>query len=116
MGKAEKEVKRVGRQLERNVRKGLRSFDQEAGVQFQTRELSNLGKAIVGAPKIEQAKPAAPIKGDAIQPLAAMGAPRESQEAATKDLYRRRRARGVATGPAGLTGEASVRRKRLLGG
>jgi len=116
MGKVEKEVKRVGRQLDRNVRKGLRSFDQEVGVQAQSRELSNLGKAIMGVPKIEQSKPAAPIKGDAIQPLAAMGAPRESQEAATKDLYRRRRARGVATGPAGLTGEASVKRKRLLGG
>jgi hypothetical protein len=111
-----KPVKKIGK----GIRRVGRKLDSQLLVKFQKnklqQELGNLGKTLTGAPKIEQAKPAAPIKGDAIRPLAAMGSPNESQEAATKDLYRRRRARGVATGPAGLTGEASVRRKKLLGG
>lgn len=120
MGKVKKEVKRVGRQLERNVRKGLRSFDQEAGLSFQKKELSNLGKTLVGKPKIEKAdapiQPTGAVDRQAIRPLAVTGtSSTENQEAATRDLYRRRRARGVATSPTGLTGEAAVRRKRLLG-
>ena len=115
MGKVKKETKRVGRQLERNIRKGLRSFDQEVGVQAQSRELKNFGKALVGAPKIEQApaQPNQPIT----RPLQAVQQNRDrNQEAATSAMYRRRRASGMATGPAGLSGPARTQKKRLLGG
>ena len=104
------------KKVEKGVRRGLRSFDRQVGFTKQKEILSSGAKAIMGVPKIEQAKPAEPIRGSVIRPIAATGSTSESQSAATKDLYRRRRARGVATSPAGLTGEASVRRKRLLGG
>lgn len=115
MGKVKKEVKRVGRQLERNVRKGLRSFDQEVGVQAQSRELSNLGKTLTGTPKIEQAAPLRPV--ESIRPLQAVQTPSDqNQESATKAMYRRRRMAGATTGPSGLTTAANVSRKTLLGG
>lgn len=115
MGKVNREVRRVGRQLERGVRRGLRSFDREVGVQAQTRELKNLGKALVGVPKIEQAAPLSPVTG--IRPLQAVQTPSDqNQEAATKAMYRRRKMAGVTTGPSGLTTSASVERKTLLGG
>ena len=55
------------------------------------------------------------IDRQAIRPLAAMSGSGDNQEEATRELYRRRRARGVATGPMGLTGQANVQRKTLLG-
>ncbi|MAK56929.1 MAG: hypothetical protein CML17_13990, partial [Pusillimonas sp.] len=73
--------------------------------------------SLVGAPKIvqEQTQPAGAVDRQAIRPLAALGTQGDNQEEATRDLYRRRRARGVATSPMGLTGQASVQRKTLLG-
>ena len=115
MGKVKKEVKRVGRQFERNTRKGLRSFDQEVGVQAQNRVLTDIGKTITGKPKIEQAAPLSPVTG--IRPLQAVQTPSDqNQEAATKAMYRRRKMAGVTTGPSGLTAGATVERKTLLGG
>jgi hypothetical protein len=110
MGKVEKGIRRVGRKL-----------DSQLLVKFQKnklqQELGNLGKTLTGAPKIVQEEAATRPSNAVVRPLAVTGTPStENQEAATRDLYRRRRARGVATGPAGLTGEASVRRKKLLGG
>ncbi len=83
----------------------------------ESRELGRIGKQIVGAPKIvqEQAQPAGAVDRQAVRPLAALGTQGDNQEEATRDLYRRRRARGVATSPMGLTGQASVQRKTLLG-
>lgn len=74
-------------------------------------------QTLVGAPKIvqEQTQPAGAVDRQAIRPLAALGTQGDNQEEATRDLYRRRRARGVATSPMGLTGQASVQRKTLLG-
>jgi len=115
MGKVKKEVKRVGRQFERNIRKGLRSFDQEVGVQAQTRELKRLGKTLTGTPKIVQAAPLSPVTG--VRPLQAVQTPSDqNQEAATKAMYRRRKMAGVTTGPSGLKTNANVERKTLLGG
>ena len=81
------------------------------------RELGRIGKQIVGAPKAvqEQTQPAGAVDRQAVRPLAALGTQGDNQEEATRDLYRRRRARGVATSPMGLTGQASVQRKTLLG-
>ncbi len=75
-------------------------------------------QTLVGAPKIvqeEAVQPAGAVDRQAVRPLAALGTQGENQEEATRDLYRRRRARGVATSPMGLTGQASVQRKTLLG-
>lgn len=112
-----KPVKKVGKA----IKKGLRSFDRQVGFTKQKELLSAGVKQIAGVPKIQQeeaaTQPAAAVGRQAVRPLAALGTPStENQEAATRDLYRRRRARGVATSPTGLTGEASVRRKTLLGG
>ena len=115
MGKVKKEVKRVGRQFERNIRKGLRSFDQEVGVQAQAQELQNIGRTLIGTPKVEKVAPLSPATG--IRPLQAVQTPSDqNQEAATKAMYRRRKMAGVTTGPSGLTAGATVERKTLLGG
>ena len=105
------------KKVEKKVRSGLRTFDREV-IQMQKRELGRIGKQIVGAPKIvqEQAQPGSAVDRQAIRPLAALGTQGDNQEEATQDLYRRRRARGVATSPMGLTGQATVQRKTLLGG
>ena len=82
------------------------------------KELGNLAKTVTGTPKIvqeEATQPAGAVDRQAIRPLAAMSGPGDNQEEATRELYRRRRARGVATGPMGLTGQANVQRKTLLG-
>ncbi len=104
------------KKVEKKVRSGLRTFDREV-IQMQKRELGRIGKQIVGAPKIvqEQTQPAGAVDRQAVRPLAALGTQGDNQEEATRDLYRRRRARGVATSPMGLTGQASVQRKTLLG-
>ena len=104
------------KKVEKKVRSGLRTFDREV-IQMQKRELGRIGKQIVGEPKIvqEQTQPAGAVDRQAVRPLAALGTQGDNQEEATRDLYRRRRARGVATSPMGLTGQASVQRKTLLG-
>ena len=113
-----KPVKKVGRA----IRKAGEKFDRTIGLKAQKdilqRELGNLAKTVTGAPKIvqEQTQPAGAVDRQAIRPLAALSTQGDNQEEATRDLYRRRRARGVATSPMGLTGQASVRRKTLLGG
>ena len=105
------------KKVEKKVRSGLRTFDREV-IQMQKRELGRIGKQIIGAPKIvqeEAVQPAGAVDRQAVRPLAALGTQGDNQEEATRDLYRRRRARGVATSPMGLTGQASVQRKTLLG-
>lgn len=106
------------KKVEKKVRSGLRSFDRQVGFTKQKEELSRIGKTLVGKPKIvqEQTQPAGAVDRQAIRPLAALGTQGDNQEEATRDLYRRRRARGVATSPMGLTGQATVQRKTLLGG
>ena len=105
------------KKVEKKVRSGLRTFDREV-IQMQKRELGRIGKQIVGEPKIvqeEAVQSAGAVDRQAVRPLAALGTQGDNQEEATRDLYRRRRARGVATSPMGLTGQASVQRKTLLG-
>ncbi len=113
-----KPVKQVGK----SIRKLGEKFDRTLGVKAQKdilqRELGNLAKTVTGTPKIvqeEATQPAGAIDRQAIRPLAALSGPGDNQEEATRELYRRRRARGVATGPMGLTGQANVQRKTLLG-
>ena len=112
-----KPVKKVGKA----IRKAGEKFDRTIGLKAQKdilqRETSNLAKAITGTPKIvqEQTQPAGAVDRQAIRPLAALSGATENQEEATRELYRRRRARGVATSPMGLTGQATVQRKTLLG-
>lgn len=112
-----KPVKKVGKAIRRAGEK----FDREIGLKAQKDILGNPKKALaslVGAPKIvqeEAVQPAGAVDRQAVRPLAALGTQGDNQEEATRDLYRRRRARGVATSPMGLTGQASVQRKTLLG-
>ena len=112
-----KPVKKVGKA----IRKAGEKFDRTIGVKAQKdilqREGSNLMKTLTGTPKImqESVQPAGAVDRQAVRPLAALGPQGDNQEEATRDLYRRRRARGVATSPMGLTGQASVQRKTLLG-
>ena len=112
-----KPVKKVGKA----IRKAGEKFDREIGLKAQKDILSNPKKALaslVGVPKIvqeETTQPAGAVDRQAIRPLAALSGATENQEEATRELYRRRRARGVATSPMGLTGQANVQRKTLLG-
>ena len=112
-----KPVKKVGKA----IRKAGEKFDREIGLKAQKDILSNPKKALaslVGVPKIvqeEATQPAGAVDRQAIRPLAALSGATENQEEATRELYRRRRARGVATSPMGLTGQATVQRKTLLG-
>ena len=113
-----KPVKKVGRAIRKAGEKLDRTILVKAQKDILQRELGNLAKTVTGAPKIvqEQTQPAGAVDRQTIRPLAALGTQGDNQEEATRDLYRRRRARGVATSPMGLTGQASVRRKTLLGG
>lgn len=106
-----KPIKKIGKE----IKSGLRSFDREVGVSKQVDMLQDIGKTLIGQPKIVQAAPAGAVEQRAVRPLAALSGDNENQEEATRELYRRRRARGVATSPMGLTGQASVQRKTLLG-
>jgi len=113
-----KPVKKVGKA----IRKAGEKFDRTIGLKAQKdilqREGSNLMKTLTGTPKIvqeEATQPAGAVDRQAIRPLAALSGATENQEEATRELYRRRRARGVATSPMGLTGQANVQRKTLLG-
>ena len=73
-------------------------------------------KKITGMGRSKQtAQPEAEVEREQVRPLAATGGQAENQEEAGRDLYRRRRARGIATSPMGLSGQAMVRRKTLLG-
>ena len=110
------------KKIERGIKSAGRKLDRQLLVKFQKdklqQELGNLAKTVTGTPKIvqeEATQPAGAIDRQAIRPLAAMSGPGDNQEEATRELYRRRRARGVATGPMGLTGQANVQRKTLLG-
>lgn len=120
MGKVKKEVRSAGRSIDRRVRGAFEKFDRELGVKFQKdklqQELGNLGKTLTGTPKIvQETTPAGVVDRQAARPLAAVSQSGDNQEEATRELYRRRRARGVATSPMGLTGQATVQRKTLLG-
>lgn len=114
-----KPIKKVGSAINRGARKLLSTFDKEV-TQRQVGWLKDIGNSIVGKPKIVQeeapTQPTGVVDRQRIRPLAALGESQtENQEAATRELYRRRRARGVATSPMGVTGQASVQRKTLLG-
>lgn len=58
--------------------------------------------------------PAAPAR-EPVRPLAVVSGPGDNQEESSRELYRRRRARGVAVSPMGATGQANLQRKTLLG-
>lgn len=110
------------KKIERGIKSAGRKLDRQLLVKFQKdklqQELGNLAKTVTGTPKIvqeEATQPADAVDRQAIRPLAAMSGSGDNQEEATRELYRRRRARGVATGPMGLTGQANVQRKTLLG-
>lgn len=109
-----KPVKKVGKA----IRKAGEKFDRTIGLKAQKDILSRGAKDLLGVPKVSQesVQPAGAVDRQAIRPLAALGTQGDNQEEATRDLYRRRRARGVATSPMGLTGQATVQRKTLLGG
>jgi len=120
-----KPVKSAGRALEKAVIRPIgkvgEKIDRTIGVKAQKDILERAGKeilkvpqALLGAPQIQQGQssqvnrvqvvPATPIIGD-----------QDDQMESSKELYRRRRARGMATGPAGLSTQAPVQRKTLLG-
>lgn len=103
--------------VKKEVRRGLRSFDQRVGFTAQKRILSSGFKALTGKPKIVQPSASTgSYEQNSVRPLAAVTQSGDNQEEVNKDLYRRRRARGIATNPMGLTGSANVKRKTLLGG
>lgn len=103
MGSPTKTVKRVIRNVASPVAKAAGLVD----------------KPKAPAPKVE---PKAPVqaaaesitKPSAVTPKAAV-ASGDSEMAATSAQARRRRARGIATGARGVTGQARVARKTLLG-
>ena len=120
-----KPAKKIGRAFDkafiRPIGEAGRKIDREIGIKAQKDLLTSIGKeagrgvkTVLGVPEIEQGQssqvnrvqviPATPIIGD-----------QDDQMESSKELYRRRRARGMATGPAGLSTQAPVQRKTLLG-
>jgi hypothetical protein len=70
-----------------------------------------------GAPTAPQvAAPVAPVaEPEKVAPKSAVSLGGEDQQKATRQMSRRRRAAGVATGSQGVSGPARTQRKTLLG-
>jgi len=101
----------------KKIKKGFSKSDQSVGLQGQIGVYTRGFKDILGVPEYEQAKPAtkpqAPKQAQT-RPLETRQQVGDNQESSSRELYRRRRARGMATGPAGLMGQ-TINRKTLLG-
>ena len=103
------------KKVTRGISKGLARFDQSVGLQGQIGVFKRGFKDILGVPEYEQAKPVTrPKATKQARPLAAAQKEGDNQEKGSRELYRRRRARGMATAPKGLMGR-NVNRKTLLG-
>jgi hypothetical protein len=103
------------KKVTRGISKGLARFDQSIGLQGQVGVFKRGFKDVVGMPEYQDSDPAiAPNVADRVRPLATRQQAGDNQESSSRELYRRRRARGIATGPTGLMGQ-TVNRKTLLG-
>jgi len=99
----------------KKIKKGFSKFDQSVGLQGQIGVYTRGFKDILGVPEYEQAKPVTrPKAAKQTRPLATAQKEGDNQEKGSRELYRRRLARGMATGPAGLMGQ-TINRKTLLG-
>ena len=99
----------------KQISKGLAKFDRTIGLQGQVGVFKRGFKDLGGMPEYQYSDPAtAPNVADKVRPLATRRQEGDNQESSSRELYRRRRARGMATGPAGLMGQ-TINRKTLLG-
>lgn len=99
----------------KQISKGLAKFDQFAGLQGQVGVFKRGFKDVLGMPEYEQTKPVTmPKAAKQARPLATAQKEGDNQEKGSRELYRRRLARGMATAPKGLMGR-NVNRKTLLG-
>jgi hypothetical protein len=105
------------KKVTKGISKGLSLFDRTIGLQGQVGVFKRGFKDILGVPEYEQAKPAIKPKAPEqaqTRPLATRQQAGDNQESSSRELYRRRRARGMASGPVGLMGQ-NINRKTLLG-
>lgn len=103
------------KKVTRGISKGLARFDQSIGLQGQVGVFKRGFKDVLGVPEYQGSAPIVPAKtADKTRPLATRQQAGDNQESSSRELYRRRRARGIATGPTGLMGQ-TVNRKTLLG-
>jgi hypothetical protein len=103
------------KKVTRGISKGLSLFDRTIGLQGQVGVFKRGFKDILGVPEYERAKPTTkPKAAKQARPLATAQKQGDNQERSSRELYRRRLARGMATAPKGLMGQ-NVNRKTLLG-
>lgn len=103
------------KKVTKGISKGLSLFDRTIGLQGQVGVFKRGFKDILGVPEYEQAKPATKPKAPKqARPLETRQQAGDNQESSSRELYRRRRARGMASGPVGLMGQ-NINRKTLLG-
>ena len=99
----------------KKISKGFAKLDRTIGLQGQVGVFKRGFKDVIGMPEYQYGDPAiAPNVADKVRPLATRRQEGDNQESSSRELYRRRRARGMATGPAGLMGQ-TINRKTLLG-
>lgn len=115
-----KPVKKIGRAIDKAFIRPLgdvgEKIDRTIGVKAQKDILSSGVKTLLQVPKIEQAQPSgSQVSRALIAPAAPLSDGQDDQMTSSSELYRRRRSRGMATGPAGLSTQANVQRKTLLG-
>lgn len=115
-----KPVKKAGRAFDkafiRPIGEAGRKIDRTIGVKAQKDILKSGVQQLLMVPRIEQAPGAgSPVNRAQVAPTAPIIDEQDDQMTSSQSLYRRRKARGMATGPAGLSSQANVSRKTLLG-
>lgn len=118
-----KPVKKVGRAFDKAVIRplgdALETVDRAIGPTAQAKLLRSGVKRLVQVPDVQmglaEQQSRSQVNRAQVMPSAPIIGEQENQMESSRELYRRRRSRGMATGPSGLSSQAPVRRKTLLG-